>query len=178
MALVAQTKTLMVIFDSSLSFSPTLDSASDSSSYNATDAISVKANSSLLDHHSNWTGLPSLCLIHPLIQPILWASAMLENLAWLQFGSLMICSKFPRRLFKSLENLEWTLFDLTQGASLASSKVQSLSLCVLDICPWPPLPGALFHTLALFYSPINLNVFIFFLTGIPHILDWFTYSCG
>ena len=53
MALVSQTKTLMVIFDSSLSFSPTLDSASDSSTYNSTDATSVKANSSLLDHHSN-----------------------------------------------------------------------------------------------------------------------------
>ena len=144
MALVAQTKTLMVIFDSSLSFSPTLDSASDSSTYNSTDATSAKANRSLLDHHSNWTGFPSLCLIHPLIQPILWASAMLENLAWLPFGNLMIWSKFP--------NLEWTLFDLTQGAPLASSKVQSLSLCVLYICPWLPLPGTLFHTLALLFT--------------------------
>lgn len=152
MALVSQTKTLMVIFDSSLSFSPTLDSASDSSTYNSTDAISVKANSSLLDHHSNWTGFPSLCLIHPLIQPILWASAMLENLAWFPFGNLMIWSKFPRRLFKSLEDLERTLFDLTQGASLAFSKVQSLSLCVLDICRWLPLPGTLFHTLALLFT--------------------------
>ena len=89
---------------------------------------------------------------------------MLENLAWLPFGSLMIGSKFPRRLSKFLENLEWTLFDVTQGASLASSKVQSLSLCVLDICPWCPLPGTLlFHILALFFSPINLNVvFVFF----------------
>ena len=101
---------------------------------------------------------------------------MLENLAWLPFGSLMIGSKFPRRLSKFLENLEWTLFDVTQGASLASSKVQSLSLCVLDIWPWRPLPGTLlFHILALFFSPINLN-FFFFWTGIPHILDWFTHS--
>lgn len=76
--------------------------------------------------------------------------------------SLPLCLTNRVSLDKWKDPWRWTSSSAAAFlASSPSSEVPSLSLFVLDTCPWPPLPGTLsFHTLVLFYSPVNLNVVI------------------